>query len=60
MIAGSKFYSPGSVFRAQTDPKNPLCWGLPREINVFFDSGQPHMALPLLFNALYPLPTAVR
>ncbi len=36
---GSKFYSPGSVFHVQIDQKNPLCWGLPRDVNIFFDKG---------------------
>jgi hypothetical protein len=36
---GSKFYSPGSVFRIGVDPENPLCWGLTRDMNIFFDKG---------------------
>jgi hypothetical protein len=39
VTAGTKFYSPGSVFRVHVDPADPLCWGLPREVNVFFDKG---------------------
>jgi hypothetical protein len=34
---GTAFYSPGSVFRIEVDPDNPLGWGLPRDVNVFFD-----------------------
>jgi hypothetical protein len=36
---GSKFYSPGSVFRVDVDSESPLCWGLTRETNIFFDKG---------------------
>ena len=36
---GTKFYSPGSIFRVTVDPQNPLCWGLPPEMNIFFDKG---------------------
>lgn len=36
---GTKFYSPGSIFRVMVDPENQLCWGLPPDINIFFDKG---------------------
>ena len=36
---GSKFYSPGSVFRVEVDPENPLSWGMLPETNIFFDKG---------------------
>jgi hypothetical protein len=39
VTAGSKFYSPGSVFRLDVDPTHPLCWGLPDSVNVYFDNG---------------------
>ena len=39
VTTGTKFYSPGSVFKANADPSHPLCWGLPETVNVFFDEG---------------------
>jgi hypothetical protein len=39
VTTGSKFYSPGSVFRLDVDPTHPLCWGLPESVNVYFDNG---------------------
>jgi hypothetical protein len=39
VTADSKFYSPGSVFRAQLETKSPLTWGLPADLAVYFDRG---------------------
>jgi Predicted carboxypeptidase len=39
VTTGTKFYSPGSIFKANVDPTHPLGWGLPAEINIFFDEG---------------------
>jgi hypothetical protein len=36
---GTKFYSPGSIFRAQVNPSHESSYGLPGEIAVFFDKG---------------------
>jgi hypothetical protein len=36
---GSKFYSPGSIFRVEVDPENPLSWGMLPDTNIFFDKG---------------------
>ncbi len=33
-----KFFVPGSVLRAATDPTHPLAWGLPEEIDLYFDN----------------------
>lgn len=35
----TKFYSPGSVLRVEIDPNEPLCWGMSRDLNIFFDRG---------------------
>jgi hypothetical protein len=35
----TKFYSPGSVFRVEVNPEDPLCWGLTKDMNIFFDKG---------------------
>jgi hypothetical protein len=32
-----EFYIPGSVLRAKVDPKQPLAYGAPADIDVFFD-----------------------
>jgi hypothetical protein len=37
---GSKFYSPGSVFRAYVDSSHPFGWGMPSEATIYFDNGQ--------------------
>jgi hypothetical protein len=33
-----KFYIPGSVLRVKLDPKQPIAWGLPEEIDVMFSA----------------------
>lgn len=33
-----KFYVPGSVLRAATNPAHPLAWGLPEAIDIYFDN----------------------
>ncbi len=35
-----KFYVPGSVLRAQVDNSNPLAFGLPSEVDLFFQRSQ--------------------
>ena len=37
---GTKFYSPGSVFKVDIDPTHPFGWGLPAEARVYFDDGE--------------------
>ncbi|MCI0489917.1 MAG: M14 family metallopeptidase [Blastocatellia bacterium] len=36
---GTKFYSPGSVFKVYVDPTHPFGWGMPAEARVLFDNG---------------------
>jgi len=33
-----KFYVPGSVLRVNVDNTNPLAWGMPGEVDVFFEN----------------------
>ena len=33
-----KFYIPGSLLRANVDNTNPLAYGMPAQVDVFFDS----------------------
>ena len=33
-----KFYIPGSLMRARVDNTNPLAYGMPSEVDMFFDS----------------------
>ena len=33
-----KFYIPGSVLRVKLDPKQPIAWGLPEQIDVMFSA----------------------
>ena len=47
VTSGTKFYSPGSIFRVTVDPENPLCWGLPPEMNIFFDKGNAWETTPV-------------
>ncbi len=37
---GTKFYSPGSVFRAYVDTQHPFGWGMPADAKIYFDNGQ--------------------
>jgi hypothetical protein len=34
----NKFYIPGSLVRARVDNSNPLAYGMPEEVEMFFDS----------------------
>ena len=40
-----KFYIPGSLMRAQIDNTNPLAYGMPETVDVFFDNS-PVFRLP--------------
>ena len=37
-LPGTKFYIPGSLLWADVDPSQPLAYGLPKRMDVFFDS----------------------
>jgi len=37
-LGRDKFYVPGSILRASVDNKEPLAWGVPSEVDVFFDN----------------------
>jgi len=41
-----KFYIPGSLMRAKIDNTNPLAYGMPSEVNVFFDESPVFKPLP--------------
>jgi hypothetical protein len=40
-----KFFVPASVLRVKLDPKHPLAWGLPEDVDVVF-AGSPTFKLP--------------
>jgi hypothetical protein len=37
-LGSDKFYVPGSLLRAQVDPNNPLAYGMPAQVDMFFDN----------------------
>jgi hypothetical protein len=37
-LGRDKFYIPGSVLRVSVDPSAPAAWGMPEQVDVFFDS----------------------
>ncbi|MBS1813148.1 MAG: peptidase, partial [Acidobacteria bacterium] len=37
-LAREKFYVPGSILQVSVDNTNPLAYGMPEKLNVFFDS----------------------
>jgi hypothetical protein len=37
-LPGEKFYIPGSLLRANIDNTNPLAYGMPEQVNVFYDN----------------------
>jgi hypothetical protein len=37
-LPGEKFYIPGSLLKAHIDNTNPLAYGMPAEVDVFFDN----------------------
>jgi len=37
-LPGEKFYIPGSLLRAQIDNTNPLAYGMPSAVDVFYDN----------------------
>ncbi len=45
-LPGEKFYIPGSLLRAQVDNTNPLAYGLPSDLDVFFDRSPAFRLLP--------------
>lgn len=45
-LAHEKFYVPGSLLRAQIDNTNPLAYGMPSSVDVFFDNSPSFRLLP--------------
>jgi hypothetical protein len=45
-LPGEKFYIPGSLIRAQVDNTNPLAYGMPTSVDVFFDRSPAFRLLP--------------
>jgi hypothetical protein len=45
-LPGEKFYIPGSLLRAQVDNNNPLAYGLPSSLDVFYDRSPSFRLLP--------------
>jgi len=38
-LPAEKFYIPGSLLRMNVDNTNPLAYGMPRQVDVFYDNG---------------------
>jgi len=36
-LPGEKFYIPGSLIKANVDPNNPIAYGMPANVDMFFD-----------------------
>jgi hypothetical protein len=45
-LPGEKYYIPGSLLRAQVDDTNPLAYGLPSSVDMFFDRSPSFRLLP--------------
>jgi hypothetical protein len=45
-LPGEKYYIPGSLLRAQVDNTNPLAYGMPTSLDVFFDRSPSFRLLP--------------
>jgi hypothetical protein len=45
-LPGEKYYIPGSLLRAQVDNTNPLAYGMPASVDVFFDRSPSFRLLP--------------
>ncbi|MEO5761956.1 MAG: M14 metallopeptidase family protein [Vicinamibacteria bacterium] len=37
-LGREKYYVPGSILRAEINPNTPLTWGMPKDLDVFFDN----------------------
>ena len=45
-IPTTKFYVPGSILKVRVDPANPIAYGMPDAVDVFFDSSPVFDLLP--------------
>lgn len=45
-LGREKYYVPGSVLRAETDPNHPLAWGIKKDVDVFFDNSPTFELMP--------------
>jgi hypothetical protein len=45
-LRSEKFYVPGSILRAKTNPAHPLAQGMPETVDVFFDNTPAWVLLP--------------
>ena len=45
-LPGTKFYVPGSVLEAKVDPSDPLAYGVPETINVFYNNNPTYTLAP--------------
>ncbi len=45
-VSPEKFYIPGSLMRTQVDVTNPVAFGMPAKVDVFFDRSPAFRALP--------------
>ena len=37
-LGREKYYVPGSILRAEVNANHPLAWGMPKDLDVFFDN----------------------
>ncbi len=55
-LPGEKFFIPGSLLRVRVDPLNPLAYGSPDQLDVFFDNSPSFRVLPDAFTgATHPV-----
>jgi hypothetical protein len=45
-VSSERFYIPGSLIRAQVDNSQPVAYGMPASVDVFFDSSPAYRAAP--------------
>ncbi len=45
-VPSERFYIPGSLIRAQVDPSEPVAYGVPSAVDVFFDNSPAFRAAP--------------
>ncbi|RSV19873.1 peptidase [Sphingomonas sp. ABOLG] len=45
-LPSTKFYVPGSVLQAKVDPSDPLAYGLPESLDIFYNNNPTYAAVP--------------
>jgi Zinc carboxypeptidase len=49
-VPSERFYIPGSLIRAQVDNTQPIAYGMPTAVDVFFDNSPAYRAVPAASN----------